>query len=143
MKRPLIESAQRMAFSANFYSPMITCSSLTRFLSLALVLLASTCVTMAAVITPTAVNTTSEWVTNGDGWKNNMINGSGLSGSGAVETRVHDNVGNASTMWHAGPISGGISGGVTGNPPAVNTPRSGKPAQRQPPRRAPFGRLAP
>jgi len=50
----------------------------------------------------------------------NLINGSGLSGAGAVETRVHDADASAGTMWHAGDLDGGL-GGPTGAPPAVDT----------------------
>lgn len=46
-----------------------------------------------------------------------MIDGSGLSGGGSVFTQTHDELVTANTIWHAGPDSGGISGGVTGPPP--------------------------
>jgi hypothetical protein len=70
------------------------------------------------LLTPSAI-TTSQWTIGGDGSKENMINGSGLSGAGSVETRLHDASGSAATMWHAGGNSGGISGGATGFPPLV------------------------
>lgn len=70
-------------------------------------------------VAPTSVLSTSEWPGgSSDGRAANLIDGSGLSGAGAVETRVHDNNGNSSTMWHAGTQDGGL-GGPTGNPPAV------------------------
>lgn len=48
--------------------------------------------TQAAIITPTSVTASSEFAAAG-----NLINGSGLSGVGAVETQLHDN--NENNMW--------------------------------------------
>jgi subtilisin-like proprotein convertase family protein len=70
------------------------------------------------VLTPSVI-TTSQWSLNSDGWKDNMVNGLGLIGSGSDETKLHDALSNAFTMWHAGPFAGGISGGATGTPPSV------------------------
>ena len=76
-------------------------------------------------ITPTAVIVTSQWVGPIAGVKENIINGTGLSGGGSVLSQTHDAVVTADTMWHAGPNAGDISGGVTGplpfGAPPVNT----------------------
>jgi hypothetical protein len=75
----------------------------------------------SGVIKPISVVATSEWNAGGDdGRVANLIDGSGLSGVGPVETQTHDNAGDASTMWHAGPQDAGL-GGPTGDPPFVNT----------------------
>jgi len=50
--------------------------------------------TQAAIITPTAVTASSEFAP-----ANNLINGSGLSGVGAIETQLHDN--NENNMWQS------------------------------------------
>jgi len=47
------------------------------------------------------------------GVRGKMLDGSGLSGSGSVLTRTHDELGTAETMWHAGPDSGGNPLAVT------------------------------
>jgi hypothetical protein len=73
------------------------------------------------VITPAFVTTTSQGTAFGAGGKDNLLNSSGLSGTGSVETWGHDNAGDDATMWHAGPVSGDLGGGATGSPPAVNT----------------------
>lgn len=84
-----------------------------------LLLLASVLPGMAQLIpiTPTSVSTSSFWDTAGlGGHKDKMINGNGLTGSGSVLTRFHDNNSNVNS-WHAGAFPGGIVGGVTGTPP--------------------------
>ncbi len=70
------------------------------------------------VVTPDSVVTTSYY--SSDTANENMIDGSGLSGAGAVETQVHDAHagGSGFTMWHAGSVDGGL-GGPTGTPPPV------------------------
>jgi hypothetical protein len=71
------------------------------------------------VLTPSAVLSTSEWGGGPtDGRDDNLIDGSGLSGAGAIELQTHDSASTAATMWHAGDIDGGL-GGPTGDPPAV------------------------
>jgi len=50
--------------------------------------------TQAAIITPTTVTASTEFAAAA-----NMINGSGLSGVGAVETQLHDN--NENNMWQS------------------------------------------
>ena len=72
------------------------------------------------IVTPISVVTTSEWnAPPPEAKKENLIDGSGLSGTGPVQTRTHDNNGNALTMWHAGQVDGGL-GGPTGAPPQVD-----------------------
>lgn len=73
---------------------------------------------LAGVLTPSDALTTSYWSGVGDGDPIDMIDGGGLSGSGPVQTRTHDNSGNATTMWHAGNVTGAL-GGPAGNPPFV------------------------
>ena len=76
---------------------------------------------LGTVIQPVAVLSTSQWGGGvSDGRAANLIDGSGLSGGGPVESQTHDNAGNAATMWHAGDVDGGL-GGPTGLPPAVAT----------------------
>ncbi|MCP3981471.1 MAG: discoidin domain-containing protein [bacterium] len=73
---------------------------------------------LGGVVTPDSVVTTSYYSSNTA--NENMIDGSGLSGAGPVETQVHDAHagGSGFTMWHAGPNDGGL-GGPTGTPPPV------------------------
>jgi hypothetical protein len=75
------------------------------------------------VYQPTGVWSTSQWSGGAsDGRVANLIDGSGLSGSGRIDTWLHDAEGNAATMWHAGPADGGL-GGPVGNPPTVASQR--------------------
>ncbi len=71
----------------------------------------------ANIITPTDVFSTS--LDAPAQVPDNLINGSGLSGIGPVETQTHDNNFQALTMWHVGPDDGGL-GGPTGSPPVVD-----------------------
>jgi hypothetical protein len=71
------------------------------------------------VFAPVSVVATSEW--NGDpphAKKENLIDGSGLSGAGPVESQTHDDQSQATSMWHAGQQDAGL-GGPTGAPPVV------------------------
>jgi len=76
--------------------------------------------TPATVVTPVGVFATSQWGGGDDGKAIHLIDGSGLSGGGPVETQVHDNDPQAGTMWHAGDVDGGL-GGPVGLPPLVTT----------------------
>lgn len=76
--------------------------------------------TPATVVTPAGVFATSQWGGGDDGKVIHLIDGSGLSGGGPVETQVHDNDPQAATMWHAGDVDGGL-GGPVGLPPLVST----------------------
>lgn len=73
----------------------------------------------AALIQPVSVLATSQAAAGvSEGRVGNLIDGSGLMGAGPVETRTHDAASDASTMWYAGALDGGL-GGPTGSPPAV------------------------
>ena len=71
-----------------------------------------------SIVTPVSVWTTSDWGNPPAADRNNLINGSGLSGTGPIRSQTHDNPDNALTMWHVGVADGGL-GGPTGAPPEV------------------------
>jgi hypothetical protein len=69
------------------------------------------------VVQPVSVKATSYYNATTD--PNNLINGSGLSGTGPLEDQTHALSSNANGMWHAGPVAGAL-GGPTGDPPTVS-----------------------
>jgi len=73
-----------------------------------------------SLFAPVAAWSTSV-ASGGNGTVLQLIDDSGLSPLGAdIRTLTHDAPPNASTMWHAGTLDGGL-GGPTGNPPAVDS----------------------
>ncbi|MCW1923141.1 hypothetical protein OKA05_11305 [Luteolibacter arcticus] len=53
----------------------------------------------AATITPISVTASSEF--SASQGAANLINGSGLSGSGPIQSQTHNNAGSATSMWHS------------------------------------------
>ena len=75
---------------------------LQRIFGCALVLALAACHVHADVVTPTSVTPSSEFAAAA-----NLINGSGLSGIGTVETQLHDN--NENNMWQTFNLGTGTS----------------------------------
>ena len=72
------------------------------------------------VITPISVKATSQWTVSGDGSRENIINGNGLSGGGSVFMQVHDASNSAGTMWHVGGNDAGLGVPPNNAAPEVN-----------------------